>query len=108
MAREPFQNLTEPMYYILLALMEPLCGVDIAHAAERISGGRLAIGPGTLYTLLAKFEKEHMIQAMGTDGRKRYYQITGQGKQMLIKEYQRLKCLVAEGAPLLEESIREV
>ena len=29
MAREQFQTLTEPMYYILIALSEECCGVDI-------------------------------------------------------------------------------
>ena len=29
MAREQFQTLTETMYYILLALTEECCGVDI-------------------------------------------------------------------------------
>ena len=30
MAREQFQTLTEPMYYILIALSEECCGVDIS------------------------------------------------------------------------------
>lgn len=29
MPREEFQNLTEPMYYILISLIEESCGVDI-------------------------------------------------------------------------------
>ena len=33
MAREQFQSLTEQMYYILLALLEPRCGVDISQKA---------------------------------------------------------------------------
>ena len=52
MAREQFQSLTEQMYYILLALLEPRCGVDISQKAMEISRGRMQIGPGTLYTLL--------------------------------------------------------
>ena len=35
MAREQFQTLTEPMYYILLALTEECCGVDIM---EKVRG----------------------------------------------------------------------
>ena len=49
MAREQFQSLTEQMYYILLALLEPRCGVDISQKAMEISRGRMQIGPGTLY-----------------------------------------------------------
>ena len=66
MAREQFQSLTEQMYYILLALLEPRCGVDISQKAMEISRGRMQIGPGTLYTLLAKFEKEDMIKEAGS------------------------------------------
>ena len=38
MAREQFQTLTEPMYYILLALTEECCGVDIMEKVREISG----------------------------------------------------------------------
>ena len=62
MAREQFQNLTEPMYYILLSLLEERCGVDIMESVEEISRGRVKVGPGTLYALLARFEKEEMIR----------------------------------------------
>ena len=37
MAREQFQTLTEPMYYILLALTEECCGVDIMEKVKMIS-----------------------------------------------------------------------
>ena len=46
MAREQFQTLTEPMYYILLALTEECCGVDIMEKVREISGGRVTVGPG--------------------------------------------------------------
>ena len=55
MAREQFQTLTEPMYYILLSLMEECCGVDIMEKVKTISRGRVLVGPGTLYAMLAKF-----------------------------------------------------
>ena len=57
MAREQFQTLTEPMYYILLTLMEECCGVDIMEKVKEISHGRVLVGPGTLYAMLAKFEE---------------------------------------------------
>ena len=97
MAREQFQSLTEQMYYILLALLEPRCGVDISQKAMEISRGRMQIGPGTLYTLLAKFEKEDMIKEAGVEGRRKYYQRTDHGLAMLREEYRRLETLVEEG-----------
>lgn len=101
MAREQFQSLTEQMYYILLALLEPRCGVDISRKAAEISRGRIEIGPGTLYTLLAKFESEGMIKEVSRDGRKKYYRITESGRRMLMDEYDRLRLLVEEGRDYL-------
>jgi hypothetical protein len=45
------------MYYILLALTEECCGVDIMERVKTISHGRVTVGPGTLYAMLAKFEE---------------------------------------------------
>ena len=62
MAREQFQTLTEPMFYILLALREECCGVDIMERVKKLSGGRVSVGPGTLYAMLAKFEEKDIIE----------------------------------------------
>lgn len=102
MAREQFQTLSEQMYYILLALWEPQCGADISRQVSTLSGGRIRIGPGTLYTLLARFEKQQIISETGNEGRKRYYVITNKGKQMLRTEYLRLQSLVRDGAQYLD------
>lgn len=105
MAREQFQNLTEPMYYILMALLKERCGVDIMQAVEEISKGRVRVGPGTLYTLLAKFENENMIRETKVEGRKRSYIITDKGEEVLIDEYKRLITLVNDGALYMEGEI---
>ena len=62
MAREQLQTLTEPMYYILLALTQECCGVDIMEKVKTISHGRVKVGPGTLYAMLARFEGECIIE----------------------------------------------
>ena len=97
MPREQFQNLTEPMYYILIALMEERCGVDIMEAVDDISRGRVKIGPGTLYALLGRFEKEEMIRETEVIGRKRSYIITEKGLELLKDEYNRLIRLTKDG-----------
>ena len=105
MAREQFQSLTEQMYYILLALLEPRCGVDISQKAMEISRGRMQIGPGTLYTLLAKFEKEDMIKEAGVEGRRKYYQITDHGLAHAPGGIPaRLETLVEEGREYMREA----
>ena len=98
MAREQLQTLTEPMYYILLALTEECCGVDIMERVKMLSGGRVAVGPGTLYAMLAKFEEKEIIRLTASEGRRKSYVITATGKEELKKEYERLKRMVLDGA----------
>lgn len=97
MAREQFQTLTEPMYYILLALMEECCGVDIMEKVKQISHGRVLVGPGTLYAMLAKFEENEVICLTASEGRKKSYIITQTGREMLQKEYNRLLLMAKDG-----------
>ncbi len=97
MAREQLQTLTEPMYYILMALLKERCGVDIMEAVLEISNGRVKVGPGTLYALLGKFEKENIIMETEVQGRKRSYIITDKGKEILVEEYKRLVTMVNDG-----------
>ena len=97
MAREQFQTLTEPMYYILLALLEECCGVDIMEKVKSLSHGRVVVGPGTLYAMLARFEENDIIRLTTSEGRRKSYVITENGRQMLKKEYERLKTMVDDG-----------
>ncbi len=97
MAREQFQTLTEPMYYILLALLEECCGVDIMEKVKELSHGRVVVGPGTLYAMLAKFEENDIIRRTTSEGRRKSYVITEIGREMLQKEYERLKTMVDDG-----------
>lgn len=101
MAREQFQTLTEPMYYILLALTEECCGVDIMEKVKTISHGRVLVGPGTLYAMLAKFEENGVIRLTASEGRRKSYVITDTGREMLKKEYERLKIMVEDGCQLI-------
>lgn len=101
MAREQFQTLTEPMYYILLALLQECCGVDIMDQVKKLSDGRVTVGPGTLYAMLSKFEENGIIRLTAEEGRRKSYRITETGKAMLQKEYDRLNQMVRDGAPFL-------
>ena len=103
MAREQFQTLTEPMYYILLALTEECCGVDIMEKVRKISGDRVKVGPGTLYAMLSKFEKNQIIRLTGEENRRKSYIITEAGRKMLLEEYERLKIMVEDGRIFIEK-----
>ena len=96
MAREKFSALTEQMFYILLALERERCGVDIVEWIEGKTSGRMVLGPGTLYTILAKLTEEDIIRETGVDGRRRSYAITPKGLQMYTAECQRLRQCVAD------------
>ena len=89
--------MTEAMYYILLALLKPRCGVDISKKAMEISGGRIEIGPGTLYGVLTRMNREGLICLTGEEGRRKNYAITDAGREALRREYDRLKQMVADG-----------
>ena len=100
MPKKSMDILTESMFYVLMALYrEPMCGIDAAAFIEERTGGRLRIGPATLYTVLGKFEKEKYIREIQVDGRKRTYQITEKGRRAYEEELTRLRqCVLdAEG-----------
>ena len=97
MAREQLQTLSEPMYYTLLALTEECCGIDIMEKVKTISHGRVLIGPGSLYAMLAKFEEKGIIKLTASDGRRKSYIITEIGRYELKKEFERLQTMVSDG-----------
>ena len=102
MPREQFQTLSEPMYYVLLSLVDECCGMDIMHRVQDISHGRVAVGPGTLYAMLDKFLKSGVITELPGDGRKRTYVISEKGCRLLFEEYRRLSVLSADGRAIIE------
>ena len=65
MAREKFHTLTEQMFYILLCLTKEQCGTDLMSAVSALTGGRVVVGPGTLYNLLEQFQTAGMIEETG-------------------------------------------
>ena len=90
--------LTEPMFYVLMSfLRRDMCGTEITEFVERRTRGRVRLGPGTLYTLLAKFQDEGFIQETEVDGRKRTDRLTDQGRQAYHEELDRLRACVLDG-----------
>ena len=90
--------LTEPMYYVLMAfLRREMCGTEITEFVEHRTAGRVKLGPGTLYTLLARFQEDRLIAETSVDGRKRTYQITEKGRAAFQEELDRLRASVNDG-----------
>lgn len=98
MAKESLRVLTEPMFYVLLSLLhQERCGTEIMQYADDTTAGRVALGPGTLYTILAKFQEEQLIRETAVEGRKRTYCITERGRALYREELSRLKRCVEDG-----------
>jgi len=90
MAREQLQTLTEPMFFILLALIKPMHGYEIMQTVSDISNNRLKVGAGTLYALLTRFENDKIVRQVSDDGRRKTYVLTEKGREYLDREYLRL------------------
>ena len=95
--------LTEAVFYILLSLDEPLHGYGIMQYVSELTGGRVAIGAGTLYALLARFEKEGLIQLAAEEENRKRYRLTDEGRRVLEEEFDRLRRQVADGERVLRE-----
>ena len=97
MAKKALDTLTETMFYILMAFLEgEKCGTEVVDYVAGVTEDRVKLGPATLYTILAKFEKEKLVEETRVEGRKRTYRLTGGGKEVFEREYRRLVQCVAD------------
>lgn len=87
---------------ILLSLAdEERHGYGVMQEVERRSGGKTKLGPGTLYRSIGQMQERGLIEESGErpdpdldDQRRRYYRITGQGREVASAEIDRLEELV--------------
>lgn len=96
--------LTEAVYYILLALIEPLHGYGIMQRTSQLSRGRLIISAGTLYGALSTLLDKGWIEQLEVlaDSRRKEYKITAEGRVVLEQELARLEELVNNGKQILK------
>ncbi len=95
MARDPFQTLTEPMYFTLLALGQVRNGAEITAWVQEITKGRIKLAPGTLYALLGQFLENDLIMRVDADKKGKHYTLTDEGRELLSEEVQRLRLLIS-------------
>ena len=97
--------LTESTYYILLSLHTPQHGYGIMQRTEALSGGRVRLAAGTLYGALTSLCDKGWIVPLPVDenSRKKEYQLTEKGLEVLKNELNRLRQLVANGETVLKE-----
>ena len=103
------QPMTEAMYYILLSLEKPVHGYGMMQRIRELSHDRLKMGPGTLSGVLTRLRKDGWIEQIEAEGdpRRKTYVLTELGRQEMLREYERLKLLVSDGA-FLEEGASDV
>jgi PadR family transcriptional regulator, regulatory protein PadR len=104
-ARMAAPPMREPTYFVLAALLAgPLHGYAIMKRAEELSGGRVRLATGTLYTALDRLTAEGQVRLVGEEtvaGRvRRTYGLTESGSAALRAEAQRM----AEAARLVIDS----
>lgn len=95
--------LTEAVYYILLSIQTPLHGYGIMQNIEKLSSGRIKLAAGTLYGAINTMLERNWITAIPgeKDSRKKEYQITPFGKEILRAEMDRLEELLINGKTIL-------
>ncbi|ADY56379.1 transcriptional regulator, PadR family [Syntrophobotulus glycolicus DSM 8271] len=95
--------LTEAVYYILLSIQTPLHGYGIMQNIEQLSSGRVRLAAGTLYGAISTMLEKGWITAIPgeKDSRKKEYQITSLGKEIVAVEMCRLEELLKNGKIIL-------
>lgn len=97
MSKQQLELLTESMFYVLMSLLSgEKYGIEIAGFVEATTKGRVTVGPGTLYTILGKYEKAGYIVETAVVGRRRTYAITKVGKDAYVQEVIRLKSVLED------------
>lgn len=98
--------LTEAVYYILLALRKPNHGYGIIQEVEKLTKGRVSLGPGTLYGAIQTLQKKEWIRIYSVDTesrKKKEYVLTEAGRAVFEAERLRLEELL-KNAKLMDKA----
>ena len=91
-----FLPITETTYYIMLSLLNPLHGYGIMQQVKSLSEENVQIAPGTMYGALENLKKQKLICLVEelSEKRKKVYQLTDLGKEVLLLELNRMQKLI--------------
>jgi DNA-binding PadR family transcriptional regulator len=107
---EGFLPLSPATFYILLALAdEDRHGYGIMQEVAQQSEGKYKLGPGTFYDNLEKLidhgaVKEVPRKSANDDPRRRYYRMTGLGRNLFSAEISRLESVMRVAKARLREA----
>ena len=85
--------MTETGFYILLCLQTPNHGYGVVQMVDRMTEGEIRLSPRTMYGSLSKMEKDKLIQFVREEEKRKLYQITELGMEVLQLEKKRIKRL---------------
>lgn len=84
-----------PVVVLEILSRGPMYGYELSQAIEQRSAEILTLGKGTLYPLLYNLEAKKLVKAKwetsDSGRRRRYYSITGRGKEELAKQKAQLQ-----------------
>ena len=85
--------MTESGFYILYCLQEPQHGYGISQQVKRMTGGAVTISAGTMYGTLSKMETDGLIRFCREEEKRKLYQVTKLGREILDTEIKRIERL---------------
>jgi DNA-binding PadR family transcriptional regulator len=85
--------MTETGFYILFCLQKPQHGYWIGQQVKQMTGGEVTISPGTMYGTLSKMEKDGLITFLREEDKRKLYQISSLGREILDIEIRRIERL---------------
>lgn len=91
--KKVYVPMTETAFYILLCLRNPNHGYGIVQTVEKITDGAIKLTPGTMYGSLSKMEKDKIIRFIREEDKRKIYQITDLGLEVLHTELKRIERL---------------
>lgn len=91
--KKVYVPMTETAFYILLCLKQPNHGYGIVQTVEKLTNGAIRLAPGTMYGSLSKMEKDGLIRFVREEEKRKIYQITDLGLEVLQLELKRIERL---------------
>ena len=91
--RKVYVPMTETGFYILFCLQKPNHGYGIVQMVEKLTNSEIRLAPGTMYGSLSKMEKDGLIRFVNEIDKRKIYEITELGKEVLDLELKRIKRL---------------
>ena len=97
--KKVYVPMTETAFFILMCLQKPNHGYGVVQAVEKMTDGAVRLTPGTMYGSLSKMEKDGVIRFVREEEKRKIYEITDLGREVLETELLRIERLyrIAKG-----------